>query len=107
MPVVAGVDDPTELSDAFLAPPSPNPATAGTRIEFGLSRESRVALRVFDAGGRMIRTLVQGHREAGTHQIAWDGRDDDSHPVANGANYLQLVSSDGVRQQSLIVLRRP
>lgn len=107
VPVVAGVGDPGDLSAAFLAPPSPNPATTGTRIEFGLSRESRVALRVFDAGGRMIRTLVQGHREAGTHQITWEGNDDDGRPVANGAYYLQLVSNDGVRQQNLILLRRP
>lgn len=104
--VPAGVGDPTHLSVGFFAPPSPNPVSTGTRIAFGLSREGRVALRMFDAGGRVIRTLVRGHREAGPHHVDWDGQDDEGRPVANGAYYLQLVSSDGVRQQNLIVLRR-
>jgi flagellar hook assembly protein FlgD len=49
-----------------------------------------VEVAVFDLSGRLVRTLRQGRLEAGTQNIAWDGRDDDGRPAAGGIYFVRL-----------------
>jgi hypothetical protein len=103
--VPAGVADPAVPASASLAPAWPNPSSGHTSIEFELPRAGRVALRVFDAGGRMVRDLVRENRGEGHHRIDWDGTGADGRPLENGAYFLQLVGPGGVSTQDLILLR--
>jgi hypothetical protein len=50
----------------------PNPVTQATAIPFVLPEEGHVTLRMFDALGRAVTTLVDGNLPAGPHEIAWD-----------------------------------
>ncbi len=88
-----------------LAPSRPNPTTGATRIAFALPAPQRVELQVFDAGGRLVRTLLSGELAAGAHVADWDGRDEASHPVASGCYYCRLATQEGTRRQALVVLR--
>jgi hypothetical protein len=99
------VDGPGSRPVAFLAPGLPNPMRSETTLRFGMSREGRVTLRVFDASGRMIRTLLRDRLPAGEHAVNWEGRTDFGEPVADGVYFCRLVSADGVREQRIVVLR--
>jgi aminopeptidase N len=99
------VDGPESRPVAFLAPGLPNPMRSETTLRFGMSRDGRVTLRVFDATGRMIRTLLRDRLPAGEHAVTWDGRTDVGEPVADGVYFCRLVSADGVREQRVVVLR--
>ena len=49
---------------------------AGTVLAYDLPRAGRVTLRIYDVGGRLVRSLVSGEvQEAGRHTVEWDGRD--------------------------------
>jgi hypothetical protein len=52
---------------------SPNPFNPVTAINYQLSTNSQVSLQVFDIGGRLVATLVDGWQEAGSHQVTFDG----------------------------------
>ncbi len=85
--------------------PSPNPFNPATRLRFDLARSGSVRLDVVDLRGRVVRTLVQDEREAGTHELVFDGRDAAGVHLASGV-YRAVLSADGFRQSvSLILLK--
>ena len=47
-----------------------------------------VAIRVFDASGTAVRTMVVGQQGGGTHQAAFDGLDDNGRRLSAGAYTL-------------------
>lgn len=81
-------------SAVTLAQNHPNPFNPSTTIAFSLARDARVELRIYDARGALVRTLVDGTRQAGDQQVVWNGRDDNDHQVAAGV-YLYLLRADG------------
>jgi endonuclease/exonuclease/phosphatase family metal-dependent hydrolase len=89
-----------------LAPASPNPFKGSTRISFGLPRDARLSLRVFDVTGRIVRVLTDGRTwPAGTHAIHWDGMGDDGQTAAPGI-YLAVLKTDrGTAVRRMVRLR--
>lgn len=73
-----------------LAPPSPSPFAGSTRLAFALPGAADVALEVFDASGRRVRTLARGPFAAGPHELAWDGRGEDGAPLGAGLLFVRL-----------------
>ncbi|MCX6640319.1 MAG: T9SS type A sorting domain-containing protein [bacterium] len=56
-----------------LYPPRPNPFNASTTISYELRTASFVSLQVYDISGSLVQTLVDGWRETGAYQAAFDG----------------------------------
>jgi hypothetical protein len=82
------------IAGPLLLMPSPNPFRGSTRVRFELDREGPVRLTVFDAAGRMRRTLIDGLAPAGANVIGWDGRDAAHRQLASGIYFLRLESGD-------------
>lgn len=68
----------------------PNPFNPSTRIAYWLPADAVVTLRVYDARGRTVRTLVQAAQPPGHHTILWDGADGQGRPVAGGVYVCAL-----------------
>ncbi len=79
-----------------LAAVRPNPSRGPVRVAFTLPSAQRVALEVFDLGGRRVRTLARGAWPAGDHEAAWDALDARGQPVPPGV-YLLRLEAAGVR----------
>jgi hypothetical protein len=80
-----------------LEPPVPNPFRGSTRLAFTLPGGGAAEVRVFSAAGRAVRTLraaSEGTLGAGTHVLAWDGRDDAGGAAPAGL-YFVRVALDG------------
>ncbi len=73
---LSGVGPGVPPARAFLELAGENPVRGAAALRFGLVRAGRVTLALYDAGGRRVRTLVEGDRPAGTYAATWDGRDD-------------------------------
>lgn len=85
---------------------SPNPFASSTVISYTLPRASDVSLVIYDAGGRVIRTFVEGSKNAGTHFVNWDGRDDEGRSVPSGAYFCQLRSTGNIEaMKSMLLLK--
>ncbi len=52
----------------------PNPFNPSTTLVFTLQRGSRVSLDVYDIRGRLVKTLWNGYKAAGTHRLRFDGK---------------------------------
>ncbi len=72
----------------------PNPFNPRTTLSARLDTPSSVVVAVFDSRGRLVRELLRGELSAGTHDVAWDGRDDRGRAVATGT-YLARLEATG------------
>jgi hypothetical protein len=95
-PCLLGTDAPV-IANAVdaLGVPRPNPFDDGTEVAFSLARPQNASVRVYDAGGRLVRTLRDGPAEAGGHTVKWDGRDRSGQRVSGGVYFVRLVRSEG------------
>ena len=51
------------------------------------------SLRVYDLGGRLVRTLVEGVQPSGERGVTWDGRDNAGGTVADGIYVCRLAGA--------------
>lgn len=42
-------------------------------IKFYLPNSGNIILQVFKANGKLVETLIDGHRQAGSHSVKWNG----------------------------------
>jgi len=85
----------------------PNPFNPVTTIDYSLAGENRVTIRVFDAAGRVVRTLVDSQVEAGLHTAVWDGATDTGSRAASGVYFVRMKAdraAKGFRASRKLVL---
>ncbi len=70
----------------------PNPFNPATTIPFDVPAGGKgvTRLRILDAAGRQVTTLVDAALPAGRHASRWDGRDAGGRLVSSGVFYAQL-----------------
>lgn len=68
----------------------PNPFGASTTFRFRVAHASPVALTVYGADGRRVRTLLHSGLSAGPHEVRWDGRDDLGRELGAGVYFSRL-----------------
>jgi flagellar hook assembly protein FlgD len=73
----------------------PNPFVISTTIRYEVPPGSnRVRLRVMNAAGRVVRTLVNARSGDGRRTVVWDARDDSGDRVAVGVYFFRLEARD-------------
>ena len=60
---------------------------------------------IYDAAGRLVRTLLSENKTAGTYATSWNGRDDGGTEVSSGVYFCALRAAD-LRQTKKVVLAR-
>lgn len=77
-----------------LAQNYPNPFNAETTIPFWLEKRERVRLELFNLLGQSIRVLLNDEREAGHHELIWDGRNAGGITVSSGVYFARLETPE-------------
>ena len=95
-----GIEVPTE---ARLQQNYPNPFNPETTIQYELSTAQHVELSVYDATGRRVKVLENEFKNAGTHEVQWNGTNQGGRTVASGTYIyrLHVLSNNGSIEQSL------
>jgi hypothetical protein len=102
---VTGTDTPKAPDASYLAQNYPNPFNPATRIEFGLSAPAHVSLRIYDAAGRLVRSLVNEERRAARYEETWDGRDSNGRSVASGIYFYRLNAGTFEQTKKMALMR--
>jgi endonuclease I len=91
---------------AMLRAAMPSPFQSHTTLAYDLARSGAVTLRLYDVGGRLVRTLVPGvAQDAGPHSLEWDGRDDAGAAAATGLYFVRLEAGSERDVQRLVRIR--
>lgn len=84
---------------------SPNPFNPQTAIRFSLDSKQSVKLSVYDVNGRLVRMLVSGVKEVGTHSVTWDGRDNAGSSVSSGVYFYRLDAGKFSQTKKMVMLK--
>lgn len=82
----------------------PNPFNSATNIEFEVE-SGYVELSIYDITGSLVKTLVSVVLPRGSHDVLWDGRDNNNSAVASGVYFCRLKSRSGSRTGRMILLK--
>ncbi len=78
----------------------PNPFNPSTTLTIALPEAAKVTLAVYDIMGRQIVELVNGWRDAGIHEVTFDGSD-----LASGVYVYRLETGEFVSCGKLVLMK--
>lgn len=91
------VEEETEITSApqsyQLNQNYPNPFNPTTTIEYRIPTEGAhkpFTIKIYDAAGKLIKSLVDDKKEAGYHKVIWNGKDDAGKSVSSGIYYYKM-----------------
>lgn len=88
-----------------LAQNFPNPFNPSTTIMFDMRTKGNVSLKIYNVAGQLVRTLVNGVKNAGPHKLTWDGRNNSGVAVASGVYFYKMETKDFSQTKKMIMLR--
>ena len=88
-----------------LAQNFPNPFNPSTSIKFDMKDKGFVALKVYNVAGQLVRTLVNGTKDAGSYTITWDGKNNRGGAVASGIYFYKMETKDFNQTKKMVMLR--
>lgn len=105
-----GQDDLTECvcetpTNVRVLPAWPNPFNPVTTIGFELDITGPASLRIYDASGRLVKTLASGIFQVGLHEKVWNGTGDAGQSVSSGVYFCRFESGQFRQTQKIVLLR--
>ena len=94
---------PAPFSQPFcfmLQKPHPNPFNPATALSYQLPASSFVSLRVYDIAGKLVQTLVNGWRDAGSHEATFDGSN-----LTSGVYIYRLIAGDFAASGKMVLMK--
>ena len=81
----------------------PNPFNPSTTIRYELPKyTSNFAVNIYDTQGKLVRAL-KGDRNAGVHDLKWDGRNEFNQFVGSGCYIYQFIADDQMKYGKMIL----
>jgi glucose/arabinose dehydrogenase len=105
LPDASDVEDSAVLLPLRLGAAFPNPFSQSAQFRLSVDRPGELDLKILDASGRTVRSLVSGTMEPGSLMYQWDGRDNRGRRVPSGV-YFVNASLDGTRLSRTLHLLR-
>ncbi|MCC7141972.1 MAG: T9SS type A sorting domain-containing protein [Candidatus Eisenbacteria bacterium] len=87
-----------------ILPVTPNPVAEVTTLAFQLPEARHVRIEVYDASGRMVRSVADESVAAGRSQGVWDRRDQTGVLVPGGVYFMRMSALPDERTQKVVVL---
>jgi aminopeptidase N len=97
----SGVTDEKNIPREFsLRQNYPNPFNPATLITYGLPHKSYVSVAVFNLLGQRVAVVDEGEREAGYHDVVFDGKS-----LASGVYLYRIQAGEFVQTRKLILMK--
>ncbi len=101
-----GVPDDAGAERAYASYNYPNPFNPSTAIRYTVpSPGGVVSLKIYDLGGRLIRTLVSDIKRGGDHVVVWNGRNDGGREVGSGIYFYRLEIGARSFERKMVLLK--
>ena len=102
---VTGVGTAVAPSKIVLEQNIPNPFNPATTISFGIPHRDHVTLRIYDAKGILVRTLIDRAMDSGFESVVWDGTDTRGIRVSSGVYFYRLSWASEVVTKKMLLLK--
>jgi hypothetical protein len=78
----------------------PNPFNPSTIINFTLPKSININLSILDITGKVVSTIINGNKDAGSYSVKWDASN-----YASGIYFYRLQAGDFVDTKKMILLK--
>jgi hypothetical protein len=101
-----GISEPVIPQVYTLYQNVPNPFNPSTVIRYDVPPGGGVvSLRIYDVGGRLVRTLVDGPESAGQKSAVWYGTDGNGSSVSSGIYFYRLDTPEGSFTNKMLLMK--
>ena len=85
----------------------PNPFNPTTTIKYSIASAGRVSLKIYNAAGQLVRTLVDEEQapQPEGFSAAWDGLSDHGQSVASGVYFYKLTTKEFSDTKKMVLLK--
>jgi hypothetical protein len=83
----------------------PNPFNPSTSINYALSEDGFVSLKIYNTLGEEVATLVNEYQVAGIRSAVWNGRNDAGQSVASGIYIYRLTAGNVVLSEKMLFMK--
>jgi Secretion system C-terminal sorting domain/Glycosyl hydrolases family 18 len=88
------------LQNFILKQNYPNPFNPTTVINYELSGDEFITLKVYDALGREVKTLINGYQFAGNHTVNFDG-----NHLPSGIYFYRLIAGVNITTRKMVLIK--
>ena len=104
-PATAGVDDAPREAALACAAPSPSPSRSASSVRFTLPVAGRAVAQLYDANGRLVRTLLDEWAAPGPREARWDGHDANGAEAVPGVYFVRIAQGGRSATRKLVRVR--
>jgi hypothetical protein len=101
----ANPEEDIPLADVSTMSIYPNPFKQTATISFQHMSKSMLEIDVFNVKGQLVKTLLSEHKNSGSNQITWDGRDHNGKMCSSGIYYCRVISNDKIYTRKLMLVK--
>jgi hypothetical protein len=84
----------------------PNPFNPTTTISFTTTENTEnTELIIYNFKGQKVKSLVNEKLDAGTHQVVWDGKDENDKSITSGVYFCKMNSGKFTSTKKMILLK--
>jgi len=94
-----------DLPDAIRISNYPDPFNPNTTINFYLPESGNVFLEVFNIKGQRVKTLINEHKETGSHDFMWDATDQNRRFVSSGVYFYRLSTGTNSIVNKMLLMK--
>ncbi|KAA3662728.1 MAG: T9SS C-terminal target domain-containing protein [Calditrichaeota bacterium] len=88
-----------------LLPNYPNPFNPQTTIAFYLPQQEHASVKIYNAKGVLVKTLLAHQLAAGEHRFVWSGKNDAERQVASGVYFVHLIAGQQTAVRKILLLK--
>jgi hypothetical protein len=103
-----GTSEVPEKKSAFqwaLHQNTPNPVAGMTEVRYEIARSSNVSIKVYNAMGQLVSTLVDDRVEPGRYSAHWDGKNFAGERVSSGVYFYKMNAGKFNATKKMLVVK--
>ncbi len=104
--VATGVNEALNIPKNFSFKVSPNPSRGHVTVDLALPTKQFVTVKVYNAIGKLVRTLTSGEMSPGEYRITWNGYSDYGKKVSSGVYFFKVEAGSFRSTKKVIMTRR-
>ncbi len=78
----------------------PNPFNPSTTIKYEIPKETSVTIKIFDALGREVVTLLNSDQKAGQHEVNWNAKN-----YASGVYFYRIRAGEFISTKKMLLIK--
>ncbi len=83
----------------------PNPFNPTTTIQYEIPKTGSVDVAIFDIQGRLVRSLEHTCKQAGTHSVVWDGKNNSEGSISSGTYFCRVSFENKILVTKLVLIK--